>query len=128
MKNKILSISLIIASLIVAYFCAKNFGAIYSNFFYTGSSWIGTEGGWNFIIGFPLSLIFFFVFILYKSVFKSKKSILWVISPIILFEMAVDIRHIYIPILLIIMAFGLNYFVRFIISKFKHPNPPMVIK
>lgn len=127
MKRKLVSIPLFIIAIILAYYSAQYFGTTYDNFFYTGSSWIGSEDSWNFIIGFPLSLIFFLVLLSYGWIFKTKKAVLWLISPLLLFELAADVRHIYIPVLLIVVAFGLNSLIRLIISKFKHPNPPMVV-
>ena len=107
MNNIIKQIILISVAIILSYFTSDYFGNFYSFLFGSGSSWIGSESSWDFIIGLPLSLIFFLTLISYIWVFKSKSSTLWLISPLLLWEGTVDIRHIYIPILLVIVAFGL---------------------
>lgn len=107
MNNFIKDILLLVVVLVLSYFTAGYFGSIYSSMFGSGGAWIGSEESWNLIIGFPLSLAFFLTLFSYALVFKSKSATLWLISPILLWEGAVDIRHIYIPILLVAVAFGL---------------------
>lgn len=112
MNNIIKNILLLVAALVLSYFTAEYFGSVYDSLFGSGSAWIGSEGSWNLIIGFPLSLIFFLAMFSCAWVFKSKSSTLWLISPILLWEGAVDIRHIYIPILLVAIAMGLATLIR----------------
>lgn len=128
MKNKIYSMLLILVAIIVAYYSANFFGKIYNNLFPTelNSGWIGSRGSLQFLGGISLSLIFFLTFFSYGFIFKSKKSVLYLILPFLLFEMTVDIRHFYIPIILIIIGLLLSWIIRKIFLR--HPNPPMVIK
>ena len=128
MKKILLSLVCIIVAVIVSYYGAVYVGTVYSSLFGSGSSWIGNEGTWNTIIGFPLVLIFFIIIFFYNCVFKKWTSVLWLISPLLLWESIVDLRHIYIPIALTLIAFLLAKLINLLISKFKHPNPPMVVK
>src|SRR3989344_7877770 len=100
MNNFLKNILLLVGALILSYFTADYFGSFYNFMFGSGGAWIGSEGSWNLIIGFPLSLIFFLTLFSSVCVFKSKSSTLWLISPILLWESVVDIRHIYLPIIL----------------------------
>lgn len=130
MRKIIFSVFIIIVAIILADKTSAYIGNIYSELFpkSVGSSWVGGRGAWDSLIGLPLTLIFFLTLLSYKLIFKSKQSVLWLLSPLLLFEVASDLIHIYIPIILIILAFALNNFVGFLIKKFKHSNPPMVIK
>lgn len=125
MNNFVKNILLLSVAIVLSYFTASYFGIVYDSVFGSGGAWIGSEGSWNLIIGFPLSLIFFLTLFSYAWMFKSKSSTLWLISPILLWESAVDLRHIYLPIILALIAFGLAILIRkiFKISKYTEPFP-----
>lgn len=108
MGTRVKSFILLIIALLLSYYTAVHVGALYTQLFGEGGAWIGSEDSWNFIIGLPLSLIFFLTLIPATWVFKKTSSSFWLISPIILWEIVLDIRHIYIPIALIILALGLS--------------------
>lgn len=112
MNNFIKNILLLVVILAISYFTAGYFGKVYDLIFGSGGAWIGSEGSWNLIIGFPLSLIFFLTLFSYAWIFKSKTSTLWLISPLLLWEIIVDVRHIYIPVTLAIIAVGLATLLR----------------
>lgn len=129
MNKKIIAFLIIIIAVILAYYTAGYFGYVYDLFpKTTNGAWIGSKGSWDFLSGFPLSLIFFLSLFSYRFVFNSKRAVLWLLSPILLFEIAADLAHIYAPVILIMSAFALNKILSLVISKFHHPNPPMVIK
>ena len=107
MNNIVKNILLLVAVLVLSYFSAGYFGMAYDSMFGSGGAWIGSEGSWNLIIGFPLALLFFLTLFSYTWIFKSKKPTLWLISPVLLWEVVIDIRHIYIPIALTLVALGL---------------------
>src|SRR3989344_7030146 len=116
MNNIVKNILLLAVVLMLSYFTAEYFGAAYDSMFGSGGAWIGSEGSWNLIIGFPLALIFFLTLFSYAWVFKSKRSTLWLISPVLLWEVVIDIRHIYLPIILGLIAFGLAWVIRKILK------------
>ncbi len=108
MNNVLKNILVTLFSLVISYFVADYFGIWYTTIFGYGSAWIGSEESWNFIIGLPLSLSFFLTLILNTWIFKKITSTVWLISPLILYEVIVDIRHIYITLILIILAFSVS--------------------
>lgn len=126
MNNFIKNILLLAVALVLSYLTAPYFGSIYNQMFPTelNSGWIGSSQSLEFIRGISLSLIplltIFTIFI-----FKKKSSVLWLISPLLLWEIIVDVRHIYIPVTLALIALGLATFLRkiFKIGKFTEPSP-----
>lgn len=129
MKKIILSVGLIVLAIILSVKTSPIVGDLYSKMFpmSVGGGVIGTDSAWNSMIGLPLTLIFFLVIFTYKLVFQSKKSVLWLISPLILFAFASDLGHFYVPIILILLAFFVSFLIRSIIAKSRHHNLPMVI-
>ncbi|OHA94549.1 MAG: hypothetical protein A3D37_01145 [Candidatus Zambryskibacteria bacterium RIFCSPHIGHO2_02_FULL_38_22] len=132
MNNFIKNFLLLVTVLMLSYFIAPYSGSLYDNFIpgsLGGGAWIGTTKAWQSIIGFPFAYIFFVIllFKLFGSGNKNKWTI-WLLVPALLFFGSGDLKHIYLPIILGAVAFLLAKLVLFIISKFKHPNPPMVVK
>jgi hypothetical protein len=130
MRKNIFSVLLIAIAIILSYYTACFFGYIYDHLFpfELNSGWIGSSQSLQFVRGISLSLIFFITVFTYSWLFKKWTSMLWFISPLLLWEVVMDLRHIYIPILLIIIAFALAKLINLIISKFKQSNPPMIVK
>jgi hypothetical protein len=130
MRKNIFSVLLITIAIILSYYAADFFGYIYDHLFpfELNSGWIGSSQSLQFVRGISLSLIFFITIFSYNWLFKKWTLVLWFISPLLLWEAVVDLKHIYIPILLVIIAFALAKLIQFLISKFKRPNPPMIVK
>jgi hypothetical protein len=116
MNNILKNILLLALVLVLSYFTADDFGRFYVLMFGQGGAWIGSEKIWNLIIGFPLSLIFFLILVFYIWVFKTKKAILWLISPLLLWQISIDLKHIYLPISLALISLGLAAILRKVFS------------
>lgn len=109
MKKGIKFLMMIVISFFVSYYTSVYFGNIYNLLPQVwGGGWIGSESSWNLILGLPLALIFFITFLSYRFVFDSKKSVLILLSPLFLYEAIFDFGHLYLPIILVILAFVLN--------------------
>jgi hypothetical protein len=128
MKKKIILILFIIVAIILSYYTSIYFGQLYNIFPQSkGGAYIGSESAWDSLIGLPLALIFFLILFVY-SWSKSWKYALWISLPVFLWEIAMDFKHIYIPILLALVAFTIAKIINFVIYKLKRPNLPMTIK
>lgn len=124
MKKNLLSALIIIAGILISYYTAGYFGSIYDKAFPAelNSGWIGSSASLQFVRGISLSLIFFITIVTYGWVFKSWSSTLWFISPLLLWEGTMDLRHFYIPIGLVVLAFGLAKLIRIVTKKFNNPS------
>lgn len=126
MNNFFKNIFLLIVVLVLSYFTAGYFGLAYDNLTpgsIAGGAWIGTDAAWQSIVGAPLAFIFFTILI-FKSFGwgNANKWIGWLlILPSMLF-ISGDLKHIYLPIILAIIAFGLAKLIQLIISRFKMQN------
>ena len=111
MNNFIKNVLLFVGALILSYFTAGYLGSVYNYLFPVelNSGWIGSPNSLEFIRGISLSLIFFLTFISATWVFKKTISTIWLVSPLIIYEVLVDIRHIYIPTILILVALGVSW-------------------
>lgn len=131
MKNFVKNLILLIAVLILSYFTAPYFGAWYDKFSpQYSNSFLGTGKDLSlFVAGLPVAYVFFvsFIFEIFGSGNK-KKWILWSLLPAALLWISIDLYYIYVPIILGVIAFLLAKLINLLISKFKHPNPPMVVK
>lgn len=131
MKNFIKNIFLLVVVLLLSYYTAPYFGSWYDKFSPQNSSsflGIGKEIS-LFIVGLPFAYVFFTIFLFGVLSFGSKKK--WIgilLIPPILFWLVLDSYHIYLPIILGIIAFVLAKLINLVISKFKRPNLPMVVK
>jgi len=115
-----MNLGLILISIIVSFFGATWLGAVYNDIFQVGfgGGWIGDASAWELIIGFPLALIFFSV-LLFELFGDSnrKKWMMWVLALPVLFELVVDLSHIYFPIALGLVAYGLGWAGRKLLQK-----------
>jgi hypothetical protein len=131
MNNFIKNIILLAAVLVLSYYTAPYFGALYDKFSpqYDGS-FIGVPKSLAvFVAGLPVAYVFFVPFLL--EIFgtgNKKKWIMWSLLPPALLWIFADVYYIYVPIILAVIAFALAKLINFVISKIKRPNPPMVIK
>lgn len=117
MNTFLKDILLIVIAVALSYFSAEYLGSLYTSLLGSGGAWFGREQSWNFIIGFPLTLTFFASLIFSTWIFTKKSAVLWLISPLLLWEIVVDIKHIYIPIILVLVALGLSWLLRKIFFK-----------
>jgi hypothetical protein len=131
MKNVIKNILLLVAVFIISHYTASYFGLIYNYFSpQHGSAFWGPDkfGAITFVGSF-LAYVFLVPFIF--EIFGAGKKRIWMLClllPLALFWISADRYYIYVPIVLGIIAFAFAKLINFIISKFKHPNPPMVVK
>jgi len=119
MNNFIRNILLLAAVLILSYFTAGYFGGIYDQFSpQYGNSFLGIGRNTSiFIAGLPFAYVFFATSIFMSFGFGSKKKwTIWLLIPALLFWLFADIQHIYIPILLALVALGLALLIRKILK------------
>ena len=110
--NIVLSRALLVGgSYVMAYYLASYFGVAYGTIFpeaLGGGSFIPTSAA-QWFAGLPLSVVFFVILF---QMALGKKNVWWWIGialvPAILFEVLLDPLHIYIPIVLGLMAWGLG--------------------
>lgn len=109
MNNFLKNILLLVVVLILSYFTANYFGAIYDKFAPQYDSLFGAPKEiTNFVVGFPLSYIFFTILLFKLLAFGNKnKWLIWLLVPAVLFFGSGDIQHIYLPILLGLIVFAL---------------------
>lgn len=99
-----------LAYLLAYVFLARYFGSVYASYFpeSISSSFVPSAiGAW--VIGLPLAVIFTLVFLMHAV--GGQRVWLWTIValvPAILFEILFDILHLYIPIILGLIAWGLG--------------------
>jgi len=120
MNNIVKNILLLIVVFVLSYFTAPYFGAVYDNFIpgsLDAGAWIGTLEAWQSIIGFPFAYIFFTTLLFQSLGFGNRnKWTLWLLVPVLLFFASGDIQHIYLPIILGLIAFGLAWIIRKILK------------
>ncbi len=112
MNNFTKNTLLLIAVLVLSYFSASYFGSWYDNFtpgLLGDTAWIGTTSAWQSVIGFPFAYIFFTI-LLFKlfGTGNRNKWIGWLLVPPLLFFGSGDLKHIYLPIILGLIALGLS--------------------
>jgi|SRR3989338_6559133 len=121
MNNFIKNVLLLVIVFVSSYFLSPYFGSFY-DYLTPGSlgdnAWIGTTSAWQSIIGFPFAYIFF-VIILFKTFAwgNGDKWTLWLLAPALLFFASGDIQHIYLPIILGLIALGLSKLISIVIAK-----------
>ena len=111
MKNLFKNIFLLIVVLVLSYFTANYFGAIYDKFVpqYEDSILGVPKTGIIFLTGLPFAYIFFTILLFKLFGFGNKnKWIIWLLVPALLFFGSGDIKHLYLPILLGLIALGLS--------------------
>ena len=115
MNNFVKNILLLVLVLIISYFAAGYFGGLYNYFssLFSRSIFALTEQELIFFVGLPFSYIFFTVLLFKLFAFGNKnKWISWLLVPPFLFFVAGDLKHIYLPILLALIALGLSILLR----------------
>jgi len=129
MKSIIRNLLLFVAVLILSYITAPYFGSWYDKFSPQYGSWIVSKDYAVFVAGLPVAYVFFtpFLFELFGTVNK-RKWILWLMIPPALMWIEADRYYLYIPIIVGLVGFFAAQIINLIIKKFRHPNPPMVVK
>ena len=111
MSTITMRLAIIFLSYVAAMFLAMYFGALYDYLVpgSSGGSFIGTQDSWNWIIGYPLGLVFVLTFLSHS---QGGKHVWWwniiALAPAILFETMFDPLHIYFPIVVGLIAWGLG--------------------
>jgi hypothetical protein len=125
MNNFFKNILLLLIALVLSYFAAHYFGFLYNKFSpgQLDGSWIGSRGSWQFIIGFPFAFIFFLVLIFCSFVPRNhKKWVGWLLAPAFIFYAAGDLIHIYLPVILALIALGIAIILRKIFHRGQAPQ------
>ena len=115
MNGFIKNILLLVGVLILSYFVAEYFGGWYNRFspLFSRSIFALTEQELIFLVGIPFAYIFFTTLLFQSFGFGNRnKWTLWLLTPALLFFASGDIQHIYLPIVLALVAFGLAFVVR----------------
>lgn len=122
MKNFLKNVFLLIFVLVLSYYTASYFGAIYNLLTpsQVGTTWIGTERSWQFAIGLPLGYIFILTFVFQIFGFGNRnKWMWWLLVPVMIFFAIGGVKYIYVPFAVWLIAFGLTILVRKI-SRLNH--------
>lgn len=119
MNNILKNLGLLVVILVLSYFTAGYFGSWYDKFSPQHDSLFGASKSiTNVVVGGPFSYIFFLIitFKLFASGNKNK-WIGWLLVPPALLFASGDLRHIYLPIALALIAFGLATLIRKVLQK-----------
>jgi hypothetical protein len=125
MKNFGKNILLLIAVLALSYFTAPYFGSWYDKFspLVDRSLFALNKIQLQFMTGLPFSFIFFLIIIFCSTTpVGHKKLVGWLLVPPFLFFGSGDITHIYLPILLALVAWGLATLLRKIFHRNVSPQ------
>ena len=111
MNNFLKNTGLFVVVLILSYFTANWFGAWYNKFspLYDSSFFPLSKEELILLAGIPFAYIFFTILLFKLFGFGNKnKWIIWLLVPALLFFGSGDIKHLYLPILLGLIALGLS--------------------
>lgn len=115
MNHIIKNILLLAVVLVLSYFTAVYFGSWYDKFSpQSDDSWFSLgKQQLIFLVGMPFAYIFFTTLLFQSFGFGNRnKWTGWLLVPALLFFASGDIQHIYLPILLGLIAFGLAFIIR----------------
>lgn len=121
MNKVVKNILLLAVALVLASASANYFDVIYNDIFYIPpgfSSFSVPSSVSNFINGFPLAYIFFIALIF--TIFGDKNKYIWfavLILPVALFEIYFERLHIYFPILIGLVGWGLGAGLNWVITR-----------
>ena len=123
------NILLLILVLVICLVVASYFGSWYDRVDPQYGGWITSKEDAMVFAGFILAYVLLvpFVFKL-LGIGSQNKWIGWLVAPVFLMYIGYNWKLFYIPIVLLLIGFWLAKLINLIISKFKHPNPPMVVK
>ena len=115
-----IKLSAVVTSYVFAYYLASFFGIVYGMIFpesLGGGSFISTSAT-QWLAGLPLAATFFVV--LFQGMIGQRNMYWWIgvaLIPAILFELLIDPLHIYFPIVLGLIAWGLGIMANKILNK-----------
>ena len=114
MNDVVKNILLLVIVLILSYFTAKYFGSWYDKFSPQYDNTLGVgKALLKSLVGIPFAYIFFTTLLLQSFGFGNRnKWTLWFLAPALLFFASGDLKHIYLPIILALIAFGLATLIR----------------
>lgn len=107
MNTMAIKLLLVVLAYILAIFVGVYFGVFYNYLFpsASGGSFIGDPDTLNWLIGYPLAVLFLLTFLMYA---QGRKHVWWWVgvaaAPAILFEILLDPLHVYIPMILGLIA------------------------
>ncbi len=120
MSHKYTNILIATVSVVIALLLSTTMGDFYNNFFQVGlgGNVFGDESFWELVLGFPLALIFSFT-LLFSAFGKGnwQKWLIWSLAIPGLFELIFDFSHLYFPIVLGLLGYGLGWVVRWLLSQ-----------
>lgn len=106
MKNILKNLGLLIIVLAISYFLSKYTGDLYSKLFKQSGTWIDLRG----LVGLPLVYIFFLILLF--TAFGGAKKYWWIgvlLIPALAFELYFDLAHIYFPVALALLGWGIGF-------------------
>ena len=120
MKHIGVNVSIIAVAIIFSVVTATWLGAEYDSLFHIGlgGNWIGDASAWQLILGFPLALIFF-ISLLFVGFGKDTKH-RWLMGALALpalFELVFDFSHIYFPVALGLVGYGIGWGVNKVLKR-----------
>mgnify|MGYP001612680089 CR=1 FL=1 len=126
MNNFLKNILLLVLVLVLSYYTLPYFGLLL-DYFIPGTlgdtAWIGTPAAWRSLIGTPFAYIFFLTIIFQSFALGNRnKWTLWLLSPALLFFASGDLKHIYLPIILGLIALGLSILLQKIFKTGKYQS------
>ena len=120
MNNFIKNVLLLLAVVLISYFMTNYFGSLYNHFspLYDSSFFSIPKEGLIKIAGFPFAYIFFTTILFQTFAWGNRnKWTGWFLAPASLFFAVSDLSHIYLPIVLALIAFGLATIIRKVFNK-----------
>ena len=115
MNNVVKNILLFVMVLVLSYFTAEYLGSWYDKFSpQSDDSWFSfSKQQLILLVGGPFTYIFFTTLLFQSFGFGNRnKWTLWFLAPALLFFASGDLKHIYLPIILALIAFGLATLIR----------------
>jgi len=114
MNSFVKNILLLVVALVLSYFTGQYFGGWYDKFspLYDNTLGLGKDA-LNSVTGIPFAYIFFTTLLFQSFGFDNRnKWTGWLLTPALLFFASGDLKHIYLPIILALIAFGLSIILR----------------
>ena len=111
MNSIVVRLLIVVFSYATSVLTAVYFGRVYDYLTpgSSGGSFIGTPDAWNWLVGYPLGTIFLLTLLMHT---QGSKHVWWwniiTLTPMILFELLLDPLHIYLPVILGVVAWKLG--------------------
>lgn len=117
------NVLLVLIAGIASYGFSYTFGSLYGSFFVIGG-WVDMTS----LIGWPLAYIFFLTFLFTAFGGEGKTKYWWIgilLIPALALEVYLDPAHIYFPILLGILGWGIGWGIRGLVRRSKVASTPL---